>query len=131
MPTASGRGSNYIQSTACKQLAASGGCADANGDGAVNEADRVVIPPTEVVRNAHALGLLVHTWTFRNERSRQPLDDGIAPTNEYLRFFDLGVDGVFSDFADAAFAARVQWKLKTDPGYARCLVGNKGCTERD
>jgi glycerophosphoryl diester phosphodiesterase len=123
----------YIQSTKCKSLAAppASGCADANGDGAVNEADRVTVPATDLVQRAHALGLLVHTWTFRNERTRQPLDDGIAPTNEYLRFFDLGVDGVFSDFADTAFAARVMWKLKSDAGYARCLVHDNGCTDRD
>jgi glycerophosphoryl diester phosphodiesterase len=121
----------YIQSTACKIVKSGGGCADANGDGAVNEADRVTVPATDLVQRAHALGLLVHTWTFRNERTRQPLDDGIAPTNEYLRFFDLGVDGVFSDFADTAFAARVMWKLKSDAGYARCLVHDNGCTDRD
>jgi len=121
----------YIQSTACKTLTPAGGCADVNGDGAVNEADRVVIPATDLVQRAHAKGLLVHTWTFRNERSRQPLDDGVQPTNEYLRFFDLGVDGLFSDFADTAFAARVMWKLKTDPSYARCLVHDNGCGPRD
>ena len=121
----------YIQSTACKVVAAGGGCADANGDGAVNEADRVTVPATDLVTRAHAAGLLVHTWTFRNERNRQPLDDGIQPTNEYLRFYNLGVDGVFSDFADTAFAARVLFKLKADPSYARCLVRDNGCTERD
>jgi glycerophosphoryl diester phosphodiesterase len=120
----------YIQSTACKTVVA-GACVDANGDGAVNEADRVVLPATDLVARAHALGLAVHTWTFRNERSRQPLDDGVAPTNEYLRFYALGVDGVFSDFADTAVAARVMWKLKNDPGYARCLVRDNGCTARD
>ena len=120
----------YIQSTACKTVVA-GACVDANGDGAVNEADRVVLPATDLVARAHALGLLVHTWTFRNERSRQPLDDGVAPTNEYLRFYALGVDGVFSDFADTAVAARVMWKLKNDPGYARCLVHDNGCTAGD
>jgi glycerophosphoryl diester phosphodiesterase len=112
-------------------ITATGGCGDANGDGAVNEADRVTVPATDLVQRAHAAGLLVHTWTFRNERSRQPLDDGVQPTNEYLRFFSLGVDGVFSDFADTAFAARVLFKLKADPGYARCLVRDNGCTDRD
>ncbi len=121
----------FIQSTACKTLAATGGCADANGDGAVNEADRVVIPASDLVPRAHALGLLVHTWTFRNERTRQPLDDRGDPANEYLRFYDLGVDGLFSDFADTAVAARVMWKLKTDPSYARCLVQDNGCGPRD
>ncbi|MFO1221414.1 MAG: glycerophosphodiester phosphodiesterase [Burkholderiaceae bacterium] len=122
----------YIQSTACKTLAPSGtACADANGDGAVNEADRVVLPAGDLVQRAHALGLLVHTWTFRNERSRQPLDDGGNPVNEYLRFYELGVDGLFSDFADTAVAARVMFKLKNEAGYARCLVQDNGCTARD
>ena len=121
----------YIQSTKCRTVTTSGGCADANGDGAVNEADRITIPATDLVQRAHALGLVVHPYTFRNERTRQPLGDGIDPTNEYLRFYELGVDGVFSDFADTAFAARVMFKLKTDPGYARCLVKDNGCTDRD
>ncbi|HEY6353321.1 MAG TPA: glycerophosphodiester phosphodiesterase [Burkholderiaceae bacterium] len=122
----------YIQSTACKSLAPGGtACADANADGVVNEADRVVLPATDLVQRAHALGLIVHTWTFRNERSRQPLDDRSNPVGEYLRFFELGVDGLFSDFADTAVAARVMFKLKNDPGFARCLVHDNGCTDRD
>jgi glycerophosphoryl diester phosphodiesterase len=122
----------YIQSTACKVVAPSGtACLDANGDGAVNEADRVALPATDLVQRAHANGLLVHTWTMRNERSRLPLDDNEAPANEILRFFELGVDGLFTDFADTAVAARVMFKLKNDPGYARCLVHDNGCGPRD
>jgi len=122
----------YIQSTACKVVAPSGtACLDANGDGAVNEADRIVLPATNLVQRAHANGLLVHTWTMRNERSRLPLDDKEAPANEILRFFELGVDGLFTDFADTAVAARVMFKLKNDPGYARCLVHDNGCGPRD
>jgi glycerophosphoryl diester phosphodiesterase len=48
-----------------------------------------------------------------------------------LRFYELGVDGLFSDFADTAVAARVMFKLKNKPGYARCLVYDNGCTDRD
>lgn len=122
----------YIQSTACKTLAPSGtACADVNGDGVVNEADRVVLPATDLIERAHALRLIVHTWTFRNERSRQPLDDRNNPINEYLRFYELGVDGLFSDFADTAVAARVMFKLKNDPGFVHCLVHDNGCTDRD
>jgi len=125
----------YLQTTACKAVDATGKkCTDANGDGLVNEADRVVVDPdkpSKVIQNAHALGLIVHTWTFRNERSRQPLTDNNNPVNEYLRFFELGVDGLFSDFADTAVAARVMFKLKNDPGFARCLVHDNGCTDRD
>jgi glycerophosphoryl diester phosphodiesterase len=28
------------------------------------------------------------------------------PINEYLQFYELGIDGVFSDFPDHAFEAR-------------------------
>jgi glycerophosphoryl diester phosphodiesterase len=122
----------YIQATRCKTLAPSGtACADANGDGAVNEADRETIEATDLIQRSHALGLIVHTWTFRNERSRQPLDDKGNPVNEYLRFYELGVDGLFSDFADTAVAARVMFKLMNDPGYARCLVRDNGCSDGD
>jgi glycerophosphoryl diester phosphodiesterase len=40
---------------------------DVNGDGAVNDADRTMIEATDLIENAHAAGLIVHTWTFRNE----------------------------------------------------------------
>ncbi len=72
----------------------------------VDGADRKVLPPTTLVDRAHAAGLLVHTWTFRNEPHRLAYDDGGDPLNEYARYFELGVDGVFSDFPDTAVAAR-------------------------
>jgi glycerophosphoryl diester phosphodiesterase len=31
---------------------------------------------------------------------------GTVPAFEYLRFYELGIDGVFSDFPDTAFGAR-------------------------
>ncbi|HSI58678.1 MAG TPA: glycerophosphodiester phosphodiesterase [Ideonella sp.] len=118
----------YIQSTACKTVVA-GACADANGDGLVNEADRTLIPATDLVQRAHAEHLVVHPYTFRNEVSRLPLNDISTPTNEYQRFFELGVDGVFSDFADTAVAARAMYKLKADPAYRACLLRGKGCNK--
>lgn len=111
----------YLQSTACKVIV-NGACQDANGDGLVNEADRTVLPATAVVANAHASGLLVHPYTFRSEASRLPLEDLGTPTNEYQRFFALGVDGVFADFPESAVAGRVQFLLKQGPAYRRCLV---------
>jgi glycerophosphoryl diester phosphodiesterase len=84
--------------------------------------------PTSVVPNAHARGLLVHPYTFRNEQSRLPSADyGGNPVNEYLRFYQAGVDGLFSDFADTAFVARAMFLLDTDPRFADCLVYVKGC----
>jgi glycerophosphoryl diester phosphodiesterase len=80
--------------------------------GTGNDSERHLLPPTDLVQRAHAHGLLVHTWTFRNEPFRLVSDYGSNPVNEYLQFYRLGVDGVFSDFADTAFAARELFRLE-------------------
>jgi glycerophosphoryl diester phosphodiesterase len=67
---------------------------------------RTLAPPTDLIQRAHAHGLEIHTWTFRNEQSRLVSDYGGNPINEYLQFYELGIDGVFSDFPDTAFTAR-------------------------
>jgi glycerophosphoryl diester phosphodiesterase len=63
-----------------------------------------VFPPTDLIARAHARGLLVHTWTFRDDAFPTGYPGG--PVEEYLAFYRLGIDGVFSDFPDTAFAAR-------------------------
>jgi glycerophosphoryl diester phosphodiesterase len=63
-----------------------------------------VFPPTDLVQRAHARGLLVHTWTFRDDSFPTGYPGG--PVEEYLTFYRLGVDGVFSDFPDTAVASR-------------------------
>lgn len=64
------------------------------------------LSPTELVKVAHAVGLVVHPYTFRNEEKYLLKEYNKDPKAEYLEFFALGVDGVFSDFADVAVAAR-------------------------
>ena len=81
---------------------------DLNGDGVIDERDRVLLPPSDVVKNAHAAGLFVHAFTFRNEPRRLASDYKGDPKAEYRKFFELGVDGLFSDFSDTAVAARNQ-----------------------
>lgn len=119
----------YLISSACVAVV-NGACQDVNGDGLVNEADRRLLPPTKVVADAHAQGLLVHPFTFRNEQARLARDYKSVPVNEYLTFYELGVDGLFSDFADTAVLARSLWVLENDPDAAACLVqgrhGNNG-----
>jgi glycerophosphoryl diester phosphodiesterase len=85
---------------------ANGKMLDLNGDGAVNYADTLSQPATSVVADAHKAGLVVHPYTFRNEGKRLAFDYKGDPKNEYLQFYRLGVDGVFSDFTDTAVAAR-------------------------
>jgi len=79
---------------------------DLNGDGKIDERDRVLLPPTDVVRNAKAAGLQVHTWTFRSEPKRLASDFKGDAAAEYKAFFALGIDGLFSDFPDVAVKAR-------------------------
>jgi glycerophosphoryl diester phosphodiesterase len=116
----------YLISSACKTVQ-NGACADVTGDGVVDERDRVLLPPTDVIANAHRLGLLVHPYTFRSEQKRLTGSFGGNPVNEYLAFYEAGVDGLFSDFADTAVAARAMFLLKHDPDYAGCLVNARRC----
>jgi glycerophosphoryl diester phosphodiesterase len=72
------------------------------------------LTPTSFIDDAHAAGLDVVAYTFRPENTFLPLElrssanpveygDAIA---EFKQFFALGVDGVFTDNADIAKAAR-------------------------
>ncbi len=76
---------------------------DRTGDGKLTINDRRVDGSTGVLEMAHKKGLLVHTWTFRNDASGYGFAD---PKQEMTYYFDLGVDGLFTDFADAGVAAR-------------------------
>lgn len=89
-----------------QMIGADGKPQDLNGDGAIDERDRVLIAPTNVVRDAHAVGLFVHTWTFRSEPKRLASSFKGDPVAEYQAFFALGVDGLFSDFPDHAVKGR-------------------------
>ena len=64
---------------------------------------------TNLIERAHAVGLRVHAYTFRNEPKTLAPQYAGDPKREYHEFFDLGIDGVFSDFADTALAAREEW----------------------
>jgi glycerophosphoryl diester phosphodiesterase len=82
------------------------------GSTAPGEASRRALAPTDLVERAHKVGLIIHTWTFRNEQRRLLSDYGGNPVDEYLQFYRLGIDGVFSDFADTAVAARFLFDLE-------------------
>jgi glycerophosphoryl diester phosphodiesterase len=73
---------------------------------------RLVIPvnadgslgtPTDLVARAHAAGLFVHIWTIRIDKEFLPAGYKGNASAEYEQFRELGVDGVFTDFPDAAF----------------------------
>ena len=62
--------------------------------------------PTDFVQRAHKAGLKVHPYTFRNESRYLAKSYNGDPVAEYCAFFALGIDGLFSDFADTALKAR-------------------------
>ena len=76
---------------------------DRNGDGRITINDRRVDGSTGVIEMAHAKGLMVHTWTFRDDASGYGFKDPKAEMQYYMR---LGIDGVFTDFTATGVAAR-------------------------
>jgi glycerophosphoryl diester phosphodiesterase len=114
----------YIVSTRALAPNSDNTAGDANGDGVVTEEDLALLPAGDLIKRAHAHGLIVHTWTFRNEQRRLPVDYRGYPVNEYLQFYQLGIDGVFTDFTDTAVVARVLFGLLKDRDFAECLTGD-------
>lgn len=75
-----------------------------DGTGGLKAVNKVM--PSSVIADAHRAGLIVHVYTFRSEASRLAGVYQGDPVAEYLAYYRAGVDGVFSDFAGTAFAAR-------------------------
>lgn len=72
------------------------------GDATLNINDRRVDGSTGVIELAHQKGLLVHTWTFRDDASGYGFKD---PKEEMQYYMRLGIDGVFTDFPATGVAA--------------------------
>jgi len=78
------------------------------------QADGTLGEPTSFVADAHAVDLLVHPYTFRNENAFLPadLDEGPDPADygraidEQLAFWAAGVDGLFTDNPDTGVVSR-------------------------
>lgn len=78
------------------------------------DADERLREPTNFVRDAHAVDLLVHPWTFRAENAFLPAgySCGADPAalgdvgKEMALFLSTGIDGYFTDHADLGAAAR-------------------------
>ncbi len=76
-----------------------------------------LLAPSNVVRDAHRRGLIVHGWTFRRENQFLPVDFrvGTDPNavgdlgGEIQAFLDTGMDGFFTDNPDLGVAAAEAW----------------------
>lgn len=85
---------------------------DSNADGTPYKGstpDASTQEPTSLIADAHKLGLFVHVFTFRNEKKYLAADYHGDPALEYLKFFRLGVDGVFTDFTHTGVGARAAY----------------------
>lgn len=71
-----------------------------------------LLPPTTLVADAHKAGLKVHPYTFRSDAPYLAKAYSGDAKKEYIQFFELGVDGVFSDFTQDAVQARKEWLQK-------------------
>lgn len=87
-------------------LDGSGNPTDTSGDGKITLSDAQTQRPTALLEDAHKLGLFVHPFTFRNEARRLAASYSGNPEAEYLQFYQLGIDGLFSDFPSTALRAR-------------------------
>ncbi|HSO81182.1 glycerophosphodiester phosphodiesterase [Thiocapsa sp.] len=76
---------------------------DRNGDGYITINDRRVDGSTGVLERAHAKGLQVHSWTFRNDDGGFGFSD---PRAEMTYYYDLGFDGLFTEFPETGVKAR-------------------------
>ena len=81
---------------------------DANGN---------LTTPTTLVRDAHAVGLILHPYTMRNENPFLPANfrkgtdaDAYGDVfGAYRAYFATGIDGVFTDNADTGLVARADF----------------------
>ncbi len=67
------------------------------------------LKPSGFIKNAHAAGLAVHPWTFRDDQPDSRFPDKLAEARHY---FDLGIDGGFFDFPDTGVKARADYECK-------------------
>jgi glycerophosphoryl diester phosphodiesterase len=78
--------------------------------------DMSLLPATNLIARAHAKGLLVHAFTFRNEPRYLLPAYGNDPRAEYKNFYNLGIDGVFTDFTPTAIDAKALILTKPSNG---------------
>ncbi|WP_232295417.1 glycerophosphodiester phosphodiesterase [Parafrankia sp. EUN1f] len=72
--------------------------------------------PTALVKNAHAVGLLLHPYTFRAENSFLPAElrsgtvvsDFGRGIDEQVAYLKAGIDGLFTDQSDVGVLARAE-----------------------
>ena len=77
-----------------------------------------------MIAAAHAAGLLVPTWTFRNDASQYGIGGGQAAVIDEIAYcLRLGVEAVFTEFADTGVAALAAAAVPEPQRWALMLGG--------
>jgi glycerophosphoryl diester phosphodiesterase len=71
--------------------------------------------PTSLIADAHKAALFVHPFTFRDEAEHFTKTYNGDPKAEYKAYFDLGTDGIFTDFSTTGRVALTEWQKTTEP----------------
>ncbi len=107
---AAGTGVTYGSMMTAQGLAEIASYADGIGPWKVliapQDRDGNPLPATDLIGRAHAAGLMVHAYTFRDEPRYLIKPYNADSLAEYQRFYVLGLDGVFSDYPATALQAR-------------------------
>ncbi len=74
-------------------------------------ATKTLNAPNDLIDRSHRAGLLIMPYTFRNDKEYLAPEYNGNPNTEYIEFFDLGVDGLFTDFSGSAVQARLEWAV--------------------
>jgi glycerophosphoryl diester phosphodiesterase len=82
---------------------------DAAGRSVAALAQASNMAPTSLIADAHKVGLFVHPYTFRDEAEYLTKAYNGDPKAEYKVYFDLGTDGIFTDFSTTARVALTEW----------------------
>jgi glycerophosphoryl diester phosphodiesterase len=88
-------------------LPAQGRDAAGNAVMALDQASNMA--PSSLIADAHKAGLFVHPYTFRDEAELLTKTYRGNPKAEYKAYFDLGADGVFTDFSTTGRVALTEW----------------------
>ena len=109
-------------------LSAQGVDASGHAVAALDQASNMA--PTSLIADAHRVGLFVHLYTFRDEAVYLTKTYHRDPQAEYDAYFDLGVDGVFTDFSNTAREALTRW-LKTKAPDGRVQANDRELIRSD
>jgi glycerophosphoryl diester phosphodiesterase len=82
---------------------------DAAGNAVMALAQASNKAPSSLIAAAHKAGLFVHPFTFRDEAEYLTKTYKGDPKAEYKAYFELGTDGVFTDFSTTARIALTEW----------------------